>query len=226
MRHAQPAVPSVLHAGVTPAGAPATLYVVDDDASIRASLESLLAASGYDVQLFAHAADFLATALPLAPACVILDMHMPAMGGLDVVAELARRNAGLPVIFLTGFGSIPLSVQAMKAGALEFLTKPVQPQHLLDAVRSALDAGAAHLERRCELACLRERHASLTPRERETLQFVIGGLLNKQVADAMSISEIMVKMHKRKVMEKMQARSLPDLVRSAERLQIVSSRRR
>jgi FixJ family two-component response regulator len=203
-----------------------TIFVVDDDASVRAALDSLLAASGHQVQLFAHAADFLAAPLPLGPACVILDMHMPSMGGLDVVAELARINAGLPVIILTGYGSIPLSVQAMKAGAIEFLTKPVVPQQLLDAVGQALDSDAARLTARRELAGLRQLHASLTPRERETLQLVIGGLLNKQIADTMRISEIMAKTHKRKVMEKMQARSLPDLVRSAERLQIACSRHR
>ncbi|WP_332848655.1 response regulator transcription factor [Massilia sp. S19_KUP03_FR1] len=202
------------------------VFVVDDDAAVRASLVSLLESDGYQVQAFACARDFLATPLPLAPTCLILDMHMPALDGMEVVAELARVEAGIPVIFLTGFGSIPMSVQAIKAGATEFLTKPVQPEQLLDAVRMALEADLAALAQRSELAALRQRHASLTPRERETLALVIGGLLNKQVADAMGISEIMAKTHKRKVMEKMAARSLPDLVRSCERLQIVSSRHR
>jgi FixJ family two-component response regulator len=202
------------------------IYVVDDDAAVRASVVSLLESADYQVRPFACAREFLATKRPLDPACLILDMHMPKLGGLDVVAELARIEAGLPVIFLTGFGSIPLSVQAMKAGASEFLTKPVHPEQLLDAVRAAIDGDAAALALRRELAGLRERLASLTPRERETMELVIGGLLNKQVADAMGISEIMAKTHKRKVMEKMQARSLPDLVRDAERLQIVSSRHR
>jgi len=202
------------------------VFVVDDDDAVRASLVSLLESDGYQVQPFACARDFLATPLPLAPTCLILDMHMPALGGMDVVAELARVDAGIPVIFLTGFGSIPLSVQAIKAGATEFLTKPVQPEQLLAAVRTALDGDLAALAQRRALDALRQRHASLTPRERETMELVIGGLLNKQVADAMGISEIMAKTHKRKVMEKMAARSLPDLVRACERLQIASRRHR
>jgi FixJ family two-component response regulator len=211
--------------------AAATVFVVDDDDAVRASVVSLLASNDYRVESFGCARTFLARLvldipLPHGPACVVLDMHMPVLGGLDVVAELTRMEAGIPVIFLTGVGSIPLSVQAMKAGAIEFLTKPVAPELLLDAVDVALAGAAAQLEERRALAGLRHRHASLTPRERETLELVIGGLLNKQVADAMGISEIMAKTHKRKVMEKMQARSLPDLVRAAERLRIVSSRHR
>ena len=203
-----------------------TIFVVDDDDAVRASVVNLLESDGHHVRPFACARTFLALALPQGPACLVLDMHMPALDGLDVVAELARVDAGIPVIFLTGFGSIPLSVQAMKAGAIEFLTKPVQPELLLDAVRTALDGDTARLAQRRELADLRQRHASLTPRERETMELVIGGLLNKQVADAMGISEIMAKTHKRKVMEKMQARSLPDLVRACERLHITSTRHR
>jgi FixJ family two-component response regulator len=203
-----------------------TVFVVDDDDAVRASVVNLLESDGYDVQPFACARAFLGTALPPAPACLVLDMHMPALDGLDVVAELARSDAGIPVIFLTGFGSIPLSVQAMKAGAIEFLTKPVQPERLLDAVRTALEDDATRLVQRRDLLALRARLDSLTPRERETMELVIGGLLNKQVADAMGISEIMAKTHKRKVMEKMQARSLPDLVRAAERLRIASRRHR
>ena len=213
-----------------PASAPSslvpTIFVVDDDDAVRASVVNLLESDGHHVRPFACARAFLALALPQGPACLVLDMHMPALAGLDVVAELARIDAGIPVIFLTGFGSIPLSVQAMKAGAIEFLTKPVQAEQLLDAVRTALDGDAARLGQRRALAGLRQRHASLTPRERETMELVIGGLLNKQVADAMGISEIMAKTHKRKVMEKMQARSLPDLVRDCERLQIMSTRHR
>lgn len=203
-----------------------TIFVVDDDAAVRASVVSLLESEDYLVRSFSCARDFLATALPQDPACLILDMHMPVLGGLDVVAELDRLDAGIPVIFLTGVGTIALSVQAIKAGATEFLTKPVQPEQLLDAVRAALAADVGAQVQRRELAGLRERLASLTPRERETMELVIGGLLNKQVADAMGISEIMAKTHKRKVMEKMQARSLPDLVRDCARLQIVSTRHR
>jgi len=211
---------------IDPVASRPTIFVVDDDASVRASVVSLLESEDYLVRSFACARDFLATPLPQEPACLILDMHMPVLGGLDVVAELGRMDAGIPVIFLTGVGTIALSVQAIKAGATEFLTKPVQPERLLDAVRSALAADVPAQLLRRELAVLRERLASLTPRERETMELVIGGLLNKQVADAMGISEIMAKTHKRKVMEKMQARSLPDLVRDAERLRIVSTRHR
>jgi FixJ family two-component response regulator len=151
---------------------------------------------------------------------------MPGLGGLEVAAELARLGTDIPIIFLTGFGSIPMSVQAMKAGAMEFLTKPIDPEELVRAVRDALAADEANTALRRELADLRQRHASLTPRERETMELVIGGLLNKQVADVLGVSEIMAKTHKRKVMEKMAARSLPDLVRHAERLQIVKARSR
>ena len=209
------------------------VFVVDDDDAVRTSVLNLLAAEGYDARGFAAAGaffdvfdDFSGTAGLATAACLVCDMHMPGPDGLEVAAELARRDTGLPIIFMTGFGSIPMSVQAMKAGAMEFLTKPVAPEALLEAVRAGLAADQAGLATRRELAALRLRHASLTPRERETMALVIGGLLNKQVADALGVSEIMAKTHKRKVMEKMQARSLPDLVRGAERLRIVSSRHR
>jgi FixJ family two-component response regulator len=153
-------------------------------------------------------------------------MRMPEVDGFEVVAQLERTGAGVPIIFVTGFGSIPLTVQAMKAGALEFLTKPVEPEELLRAVRGALEAGAVAYRERQELDELRARYDSLTPRERETMQLVIGGLLNKQIADELDVSEIMAKTHKRKVMDKMQARSLPDLVRDAERLNITQTRSR
>jgi len=213
------------------------VFVVDDDDAVRASVLNLLAAEGYDAHGYAAGAAFFDGLSAMLgadggdgridnTACLICDMKMPGLGGLDVAAELARRGAGIPIIFMTGFGSIPMTVQAMKAGAMEFLTKPVAPETLLRAVRDALAADAASLAPRRELAGLRRRHASLTPRERETLELVIGGLLNKQVADALGVSEIMAKTHKRKVMEKMGARSLPDLVRYAERLQIVQARSR
>jgi len=202
------------------------VYVVDDDDSVRSGVLDLLRAEGIDAHGFASGADFVARARAEAPSCVVCDVHMPELGGLEVAAELARLGQDMPIIFMTGFGTIPLSVQAMKAGAAEFLTKPVPPDLLLRAVREALAQDAAGLAARAELADLRRRHASLTPRERETLQLVIGGLLNKQVADAMGVSEIMAKTHKRKVMEKMAARSLPDLVRDAQRLDIEKTRSR
>jgi FixJ family two-component response regulator len=202
------------------------VFVVDDDDAVRSALASLLGSAGYQVREFASAAAFFAEPIPELPVCLILDMKMPEICGLDVIDNLMRKGCAIPIIFITGFGSIPLTVQAMKAGAMEFLTKPVAPDELLRAVREALALDAANAVNRNELAELRRRQASLTPRERETLELVIGGLLNKQIADELGVSEIMAKTHKRKVMEKMHARSLPDLVRSAERLNIVKARSR
>lgn len=202
------------------------VYVVDDDDTVRAAVLDLLRAEDIAAHGFAGGAAFVAHAHEDAPSCLVCDVHMPVLDGLDVAAELARLGRSMPIVFMTGFGTIPLSVQAMKAGAVEFLTKPVPPETLLRAVREALANDAVGYAVRRELAELRRRHASLTPRERETLQLVIGGLLNKQVADALGVSEIMAKTHKRKVMEKMAARSLPDLVRDAERLQIEKTRSR
>jgi FixJ family two-component response regulator len=202
------------------------VFVVDDDDAVRASVLNLLAAEGIEAHGFAAASAFFEQERPDASACLVCDIKMPELGGLEVQAELARLGADIPIIFMTGFGSIPMTVQAMKAGAVEFLTKPVAPEQLLQAVRAALAAADERLAARRELAGLRLRHASLTPRERETMELVIGGLLNKQVADALGVSEIMAKTHKRKVMEKMGARSLPDLVRYAERLHIVKTRSR
>jgi FixJ family two-component response regulator len=203
-----------------------TVFVVDDDEAVRTALASLLGAEGYRVRAFGSAAAFYRHPVPELPSCLLLDMKMPGTTGLEIVAELRRKGVLIPVIFITGHGSIPLSVQAMKAGALEFLTKPVAADELLRAVRDALALDQANVHARHELAELHQRHDTLTPRERETMELVIGGLLNKQIAHAMGVSEIMAKTHKRKVMEKMRARSLPDLVRGAERLRIVKSRSR
>lgn len=203
-----------------------TVYVVDDDDAVRAALVRLLEAEDYAVRAYASARDFLALPEPDCTACLILDMKMPGLDGMEAVRELAGRGCALPVIFLTGFGSIPMTVQAMRAGATEFLTKPVEPEQLLAAVASALAVHEKSQGARHELAELRRRHESLTPREREVMGLVIGGLLVKQVAMELGISEIMAKVHKRKVMDKMQARSMPDLVRSAERLGIIQSKRR
>jgi FixJ family two-component response regulator len=202
------------------------VFVVDDDDGVRASVLNLLASEGIDARGFAAGSRFVGQTLPDTACCLICDMKMPELGGLEVAAALARQGTEIPIIFMTGFGTIPLSVQAMKAGAVEFLTKPVTPEELLRAVRDALAVDEANLALRRETAALRLRLGSLTPRERQTMELVIGGLLNKQVADALGVSEIMAKTHKRKVMEKMGARSLPDLVRYAERLNISSTRRR
>jgi len=202
------------------------VFVVDDDDAVRASILNLLAAEGFEARGFAAGAAFIGAARPDTAACLVCDMKMPELGGLEVAAEMARQGSGIPIIFMTGFGSIPMTVQAMKAGAIEFLTKPVAPDELLRAVRDGLRTDEANLAARRETAQLRQRLSSLTPRERETMELVIGGLLNKQVADALGVSEIMAKTHKRKVMDKMGARSLPDLVRYAERLQIARARSR
>lgn len=202
------------------------VFVLDDDAAVRASVLNLLAAEGIDARGFAAGADFVRQPRPDTAACLVCDMKMPELDGLDIAGILSGQGSELPIIFMTGHGTIPMTVQAMKAGAVEFLTKPVAPDDLLRAVRDALALDEARLALRRELAALRLRHASLTPRERETMTLVIGGLLNKQVADALGVSEIMAKTHKRKVMEKMGARSLPDLVRYAERLQISQVRSR
>jgi len=202
------------------------VFVVDDDDAVRASILNLLAAEGFEARGFAAGTAFIGAARPDTAACLVCDMKMPELGGLEVAAEMARQGSGIPIIFMTGFGSIPMTVKAMKAGAIEFLTKPVAPEELLRAVRDGLRADEANLAARRETAQLRQRLSSLTPRERETMELVIGGLLNKQVADALGVSEIMAKTHKRKVMDKMGARSLPDLVRYAERLQIARARSR
>lgn len=199
------------------------IYVVDDDHAVRQSVVNLLTAEGFEVNEFASGSAFLSAQRPSVPSCLICDMAMPEVGGLQVAAELMRQEFPIPIIFMTGYGSIPLTVQAMKAGAMEFLTKPVVPEDLLSAVSGALAIAHASHTIHHELAELRLRHASLTPRERETMALVIGGLLLKQVARELGVSEIMAKIHKRKVMEKMGARSLPDLVRHAVRLQVVKS---
>jgi FixJ family two-component response regulator len=202
------------------------VMVVDDDAVVRSGLENLLEAEGYAVRAFADAADFLAQPAPPVPACLILDMQMPRQDGMSVLQHMAERHLVLPVIFLTGHGTIPLSVAAMKAGAIEFLTKPVDPDALLAAVDEALASDASRIAQRSEVDELARRHAQLTPREREVFGLAIGGLLNKQIADAMGISEIMAKVHKRNLMQKMQTRTLAELVRMAEKLGIVSVRSR
>jgi FixJ family two-component response regulator len=202
------------------------VMVVDDDAHVRQGVADLLEAEGYAVHAFADAADFLAQPAPSVPACLILDMQMPQQDGMSVLQHMAARHVALPVIFLTGHGTIPLSVAAMKAGANEFLTKPVDPDALLAAVDEALAGDASRIDARREADELARRHAQLTPREREVFGLAIGGLLNKQIADAMGISEIMAKVHKRNLMQKMQTRTLAELVRMAERLGIESARRR
>jgi len=207
-------------------GTTSTVYVIDDDDAVRAAVLNLLRAEGLDTRGYATGAAFVAQARADAPSCLVCDIDMPAPDGLQLADELARLQQDIPIIFMTGIGTIALSVRAMKAGAVEFLTKPVDPELLLAAVREALALATASLAARRELAALRLCHASLSPREAETLRLVIGGLLNKQVAAELGVSEIMAKTHKRKVMAKMGARSLPDLVRAAGRLGIEKTRSR
>lgn len=201
-------------------GAPSLVYVVDDDQRVRDALGRLLRANGFSVKVYETGDEFLAEDLSQGPACVLLDMRLPHSNGLDVQQTLAAKGRDLPIIFITGHGTIAMTVRAIKAGAVEFLTKPCSEQELLAAVRSALVRDEAALQRLDEQASLVGRYEGLTPREREVMSLAIGGLMNKQMAASLGTSEINVKVHKRHVMQKMQARSLPDLVLMAERLHV------
>ncbi|GGP75221.1 response regulator transcription factor [Shewanella ulleungensis] len=202
------------------------VFIVDDEESVRKSLHNLLSSVGYQVQEFATAQAFLDTDLPKTPVCLILDMQMPDASGLDVAEKLSQNNITIPVIFLTGYGSIPLSVEAMKLGAQEFLTKPVNPDALLIAVDKALKWDRNNIQQRIEIADFTSRYQSLTPREKNVLEFIISGLLIKQIASELHVSEITIKVHKQKIMQKMFTKSLPELVRISERLNIISARTR
>jgi FixJ family two-component response regulator len=200
-----------------PGDAP-VVYVVDDDAAARAAIQSLLHSVGLRADTFGSAQEFLASDRPDAPACLVLDVRLPGVSGLDFQRDLAARKVAIPIIFITGHGDIPMSVEAMKAGAIEFLTKPFRGQVLLDAIHRAIERDRAARHEQSKAAELRQRLATLTPREREVMQFVISGLLNKQIAAGLGASERTVKIHRGQVMRKMQAASLPDLVRIAGKL--------
>ena len=196
------------------------VFVVDDDASLRHALTNLLRSVGLRVETFGSAREFLAGPRPDAPGCVVLDVRLPGLSGLDLQRELAAAQIDLPIIFITGYGDIPMTVQAMKAGAVEFLTKPFRDQDLLDAIQQALERDRVAWRQRAALAAVRQCYDRLTPREREVMRLVVAGLLNKQIAAELGTSEIMVKVHRGQVMRKMQAASVADLVRMAAQLRI------
>jgi FixJ family two-component response regulator len=197
-----------------------TVFVVDDDASVREALGSLLRSVDLEVETFGSAAEFLRAQLPDAPSCLVLDVRLPGVSGLDFQGELARSGIRIPIIFVTGHGDIPMTVKAMKAGAIEFLTKPFRDQDMLDAIQLALERDRTRREQDGRLAQLKALFGSLTSREQEVIGFVTAGLMNKQIAAEMGVSVITVKVHRGNVMRKMGAKSLTDLVRMADALGI------
>jgi FixJ family two-component response regulator len=195
-----------------------TVFIVDGDVSVRNSLESQIHGAGWHAEAFASASEFLARPIILAPSCLVLDITLPDLNGLDLQKRVAVDRKHMPIIFITGHGDIATSVRAMKAGAVEFLTKPVRDDVLLSAIRDAIDRSRTLLEREAEMQALRDCHASLSRREREVMAGVVTGRLNKQVAVALGITEITVKAHRGRLMRKMRADSVADLVRMAVRL--------
>jgi FixJ family two-component response regulator len=204
--------------------ADAIVFVVDDDSSIREAIKSLVSLAGLRVETFASAHEFLRNEQPDLPGCVVLDVELPGLSGLDLQRELAAHGVKLPIIFITGYGDIQMSVRAMKAGAMEFLTKPFRDQDLLDAIQQALERDRAARRHSKEIAELRKRFDALTSREREVMSMVVAGWLNKQIGFELKISEITVKIHRGRVMEKMGAQSLAELVRMTERLELPTAR--
>jgi len=193
------------------------VFVVDDDISVRESLELLIRSAGWRAETFASAQAFLSRPRPAVPCCLVLDVTMPGLNGLELQQRLAERTE-MPIIFVTGYGDVPMTVRAMKAGAVEFLTKPVKDDVLLEAIRHSIERSRATLDREAQMQLLRDCYSSLTPREREVMELVVSGLLNKQVGGELGISEITVKAHRGQVMRKMKADSLADLVTMAQRL--------
>src|SRR2546426_8976828 len=196
----------------------ATVFVVDDDISVRESLELLIGCAGWQPETFASAQEFLARPRVRAPSCLVLDVSLPGLNGLDLQKRIAAERPDMPIIFITGYGDVPKTVQAMKAGAVEFLTKPFSDDVLLSAIRQAVERSETTLGQAAEMRTLRDRYASLSGREREVMALVVAGLLNKQVGSDLGISEITVKAHRGRMMQKMKADSLADLVNMAARL--------
>ena len=194
------------------------VFLVDDDQLFRRSTERLIRTAGLNVQPFSSARDFLKSPRPEGPACLVLDVRMPGLSGMDLQRELAQSGFHIPIVFITGHGDIPMSVRAMKAGAVEFLTKPVRSRVLLDAIRAAIERDRSTLQKQSETRELRERYEQLTRREREVMTLVAKGLLNKQVAGELSTTEATIKFHRAHIMQKMRANSLADLIRMVEKL--------
>jgi RNA polymerase sigma factor (sigma-70 family) len=200
------------------------VFVVDDDPSVQRAIKRLIGSVGLRVELFGSAQDFLARKNPDVPSCLVLDIRLPGMSGLDFQRQLADANLHIPIVFVTAHGDIPMTVRAMKAGAVEFLTKPFRDQDLLDAIQLALEKDRERRRIEVEMAPLRERFESLSPREREVVELVVSGMLNKQIAAQLGTAENTVKVHRSRAMEKMRADSLPDLVKMIHRLQIPPSK--
>jgi|SRR5579863_5864306 len=201
-----------------------TIVVIDDDASMRRALDNLFKSVGFAAELFASPQEFLQSGRPDRPGCIVLDVRFPGRSGLDMQSELAKSDTQLPIIFITGYGDVPMTVQAMKAGAVEFLTKPFRDQDLLDAVGTALEQDRTRRAGEMRLAKLRARSDTLTARERQVMSLVVAGRLNKQIAGELGVSEMTVKMHRRQVMRKMQAVGVAQLVRLADQLGMTPQR--